>query len=90
MQQAEDQRKIMDTTIIESACKIYDINVWERIKSLNYWSLNFSCLHIVLEEKSTTYKFRSFQNMYKQMSKWGMFKYDGQTKTNQTLALLRV
>ena len=34
MQQAEDQRKIMDTTIIESACKIYDINVWERIKSV--------------------------------------------------------
>ena len=35
MQQADGQRKIMEITIIiESACKIYDINVWERIKSL--------------------------------------------------------
>ena len=35
MQQAEDQRKIKDTTIIiESTCKVYDVNVWERIKSL--------------------------------------------------------
>ena len=35
MQQADDQRKITEATIIiESSCKVYDINVWERIKSL--------------------------------------------------------
>ena len=71
-QQANDQRKIMDTTIliVESACKVYG-SMFERELKAFYCSLNLSCLHMVLEEKSTADKFLSFQYMYKQLSKWG-------------------
>ena len=67
-QQANDQRKIMDTTIILNQPVRYMTSMFEKIKAY-YRSLISSYLHMVLEKKSTTLKFLSFQYMYKQLPK---------------------
>ena len=91
MQQADDPRKIIKTTLLLNQPIRYMTSMFEKELRAYYGSLTcLTCLHIVLEEKSTTYKFLSFQYkvMYKQCPNEECC--GGQTKTNQTLALLRM
>ena len=60
-QQANNQRKIMDTTILESVCRVHDI-IFEKEVKAYHSSLMLSYLHMVLKKKSTTHKFLSLQN----------------------------
>ena len=39
----------------------YMASMFEKELKTYYWRLNLSCLHMVLEEKSTAHKFLSFQ-----------------------------
>ena len=80
----------MHTTIIiiiESACRVYDIHVWERMKSY-YYSLNLSCLHVCGREINCNKIsfFSAHVQTVAQMRKVMVVKMN----TSQTLALLRM
>ena len=53
----------MDTTILLNQPVKYMASMFEKELKTYYRSLNLSCLHMVLEEKSTAHKFLSFQYM---------------------------
>ena len=47
----------------------YTASMFEKELKAYYFSLDLSCLHIVLDQKSTAHKFVSFQCMYKKLPK---------------------